>query len=178
MNDFIEYLSKWIHGDRCSSFDGFVTPKQNGVICDRQHKWDLRFLDLSKHISSWSKDPSTKVGAVITKDNKILSVGYNGLPQNVDDDINILNNREEKYKYVIHAEMNAILTCSTSIKDATIYTYPFLPCTNCASMIVQSGIKRVVSLECSNPRWKTRLHQSKHFLNSSNIDVVEYSVYT
>ena len=71
-------------------------------------KWDIRFMELAKHISSWSKDPSTKTGAVITDTrNRIVSMGFNGYPQNVPDtDLHI---RETKYAKVIHAEMNAIL---------------------------------------------------------------------
>jgi dCMP deaminase len=144
----------------------------------RQQKWDLRFLDLCKLISLWSKDPSTKVGAVITRGIEIVSLGYNGLPQQIIDDKQILENRWEKYKYIIHAEMNAILTAKRPLHNCTLYTFPFLPCTNCASMTIQSGISRVVSIECVDNRWEENLNNSKKLFNEANIDVTEYSVYT
>lgn len=143
----------------------------------RQAKWDLRLLELAKHISHWSKDPSTKVGAVICNGIKIISIGFNGLPQNISViEEDILNIREEKYKYIIHAEMNAILTAGQNLNGSTLYTYPFLPCTNCASMCVQAGIKRIVAPICQNQKWVDRIDQSKKFLALSNIDVVEYDV--
>lgn len=140
-------------------------------------KWDIRFLELAKLISTWSKDPSTQVGAVITNGIKVVSIGYNGLPASVRDDPELLNNREEKYKYIIHGEMNAILTAKCDLSGCTLYTYPFLPCTNCASMTIQTGIKRVVAPICQNDRWRDRLEQSKDIFNRANIEVVELDVY-
>lgn len=140
----------------------------------RQYKWDKRFLELAEHISLWSKDPSTKVGSIITDGgNKIVSVGYNGLPAYVQDDQEILNNREEKYKFIIHAEMNALLTAAKDISGYTIYTYPFLPCTNCASMLIQAGIMRVVSYQCINNQWMERLADSKKIFDKADVEVVE-----
>jgi dCMP deaminase len=87
-------------------------------------KWHNRFLDLAKFISGWSKDPSTKVGAVIVDKNKrIVSVGYNGFPKDVKDD-NRLYDRESKYLIIIHAEINAILFANKSLDDCILYTYP------------------------------------------------------
>ena len=140
-------------------------------------KWDLRFLEMASLISEWSKDPSTKVGAVIAnKDNKVISIGYNGLPSRVPDSPEILDNRFEKYKYIIHAETNAILTATSSVKGCTVYTFPFLPCTNCASMVIQAGIDRVVSFECVDDRWKDRLLDSKKLFKVAGIHVTEYSL--
>ena len=83
-------------------------------------KWDKRFLDLSQLISSWSKDPSTKVGAVVVDDDRrVISLGYNGFPRGVSDDER-LDNRESKYKIVTHAEANALLFASESLKGYTI----------------------------------------------------------
>ena len=139
-------------------------------------KWDLRFLDMAKLIAQWSKDPSTKVGSVITDNNhKVVSIGYNGLPAKIPDVYDLLQNREEKYKYIIHAETNAILTAKTSVVDCTVYTYPFLPCTNCASMLIQAGIIRVVSFECIDNRWKERLEDSKKLFDMANVKYIEYS---
>jgi dCMP deaminase len=142
-------------------------------------KWDLRFLEMAKLVSGWSKDPSTKVGSVITdKNHKVISIGYNGLPSKVPDYSSILENREEKYKFIIHAETNAILTAKTSVENCTVYTYPFLPCTNCASMLIQSGINRVVSYECVENRWKDRIKLSKDMFEIAGVEIIEYGVYT
>ena len=72
-------------------------------------KWDLRFLEMARNAASWSKDPSTKVGAIIVDDDKrVISVGYNGFPKGVRDDER-LDDRQEKYKIIVHAERNALL---------------------------------------------------------------------
>ena len=140
-------------------------------------KWDLRFLELAHVIAKWSKDPSTQVGAVIVNDDRqIVSQGYNGLPSRVPDDPEILDNRFEKYKYIIHAETNAILTANSSVKGCTLYTFPFLPCTNCASMVIQAGIKRVVSFQCVDDRWKEGLVDSRHIFDIAGIEVVELMI--
>ena len=143
----------------------------------RQKKWDRRFLGLSEHISRWSKDPSTKVGAIITNDIKIVSVGFNGLPQSTKDYPEILENRGLKYKHIINAETNAILAAKTDLTGCTIYTFPFLPCTRCASMVAQSGISRVVSIVCQNKRWEKTLQESKHFMGLCGLEVVEYEAF-
>lgn len=137
-------------------------------------KWDYRFLDLAEFISSWSKDPSTKVGAVITdKYNRIISVGYNGFPQNIIDDQR-LNNRETKYKIIVHGEMNAILFANRSLTDCTLYTYPFMPCPRCASIIIQAGINRVVSYNNMPERWKSEFDTSMNLFKESNVELKLY----
>lgn len=142
---------------------------------NRQEKWDRRFLSLCQHISEWSKDPSTKVGAIITDDIKVISLGFNGLPQQIPDFPELLNCREIKYKHIIHAETNAILTAHRNLSGCTIYTFPFLPCTRCASEIVQSGISRVVSITCREERWKRQLAESREFMKLCTIEVAEYT---
>jgi dCMP deaminase len=136
-------------------------------------KWDYRFLDLAELISSWSKDPSTKVGSVITKNNRVISLGYNGFPCQIDDDQR-LQNREEKYKIIIHAEQNAMLFAKGDLEGCTIYTYPFMPCSTCASIIIQSGIKRVVSYKNVPARWKENFDLSLKIFLESGVEVVLY----
>jgi|TARA_Y100000310_G_C20704325_1_gene833614 dCMP deaminase len=104
--------------------------------------WDERFLKLAAHIAEWSKDPSTKIGAVVVKDRKILGTGYNGFPTRIDDDIDLLENREEKYPRVVHAEVNAIINAKTDLSGATLYT-THIPCSSCAGVIINAGIHRV-----------------------------------
>lgn len=108
------------------------------------NKWDSRFIDLAVYISQWSKDPSTKVGAVIVdSERRVVSLGYNGFPRGVSDREDKYNNRQLKHQIAIHAEKNAILNSHYRPVGCTIYiTHP--PCAQCAGSIIQSGIVRVV----------------------------------
>lgn len=115
--------------------------------------WDEYFMGIAKLSALRSKDPSTQVGAcIVAKDNRILSIGYNGTPNGYDDDIFPWKRDGEpldtKYLYVCHAEMNAILNfrgSSRELEGAKIYVDLF-PCNECAKIIIQSGIKEVVYL--------------------------------
>lgn len=147
-----------------------------------QEKWDRRFLGLAEHVSQWSKDPSTKVGAVITTyDHKVVSLGFNGFPQGMGDDPERYNNREEKYSRIVHAEMNAILFAEPSqLINRVLYTYPFLPCDRCAVLIAQTQIFRVVSYEPTEElkaRWGAALERTRSYFGETTIDFVEYSRY-
>ena len=136
--------------------------------------WDFRFLELAASISKWSKDPSTKVGAVIvSSDKKIVTLGYNGFPRNVRDD-HRLETREIKYDLIVHAEANAIIHARESLWDCTIYTMPFMPCSKCAGLIIQAGIKRVVSIDADNARWNGNFRLSKAILTEARLDVTLY----
>lgn len=135
--------------------------------------WDVRFLDLAKFISSWSKDPSTKVGAVIVDNNKrIVSVGYNGFPKGIDDD-HRLHDREAKYLMIVHGEMNAILFANRSLKDCTLYTYPFMPCPRCTSMIIQTGITKVIAPKNKNSRWEKEFVESRNLFSQAGVSLSE-----
>ena len=137
-------------------------------------KWDLRFLEMARNAASWSKDPSTKVGAIIVDDDKrVISGGYNGFPKGVRDDER-LDDRQEKYKIIVHAERNALLFANTNVKNCHIYTYPFLPCSVCAGMIIQAGIKRVVSVKNNNLRWQQDFKVSRKMFQEAEIHVIEY----
>lgn len=110
---------------------------------------------MAKLVSTWSKDPSTKVGAVIVdSDNTVISAGFNGLPRRIQDTDQRLNNRDIKLKMIIHAEINAIITAKRPLNNTTIYTYPFMSCSQCAGLIIQSGICRHISYKTNNERWK------------------------
>jgi dCMP deaminase len=116
-------------------------------------KWDKRFSALARHVSFWSKDPSTKVGAVIVRpDNTVASLGYNGFPRGVNDDDRLFD-RKQKYPMTVHAEMNAILHASENLYGYTLYVYPLLTCANCAAAIIQAGITSVVAVHRHNDRW-------------------------
>ena len=111
--------------------------------------WDEYFMGVAMLSAQRSKDPNTQVGAcIVSKDNKILSVGYNGAPNGYDDE-NLPWDREgeftkTKYAYVCHAELNAILNNKGSnLEGARIYVDLF-PCNECAKAIIQCGIKEII----------------------------------
>lgn len=111
-------------------------------------KWDNRFIDLAYMIAGWSKDPTTKVGAVIVNENRnIISVGYNGFSSFANDESKYkILSRAEKRAQSVHAELNAIFNAAkngSSVKEASLYvTYP--PCSNCALAIIQAGIAEII----------------------------------
>ncbi len=113
-------------------------------------KWDHRFLALAEHISNWSKDPSTQVGAVIThtRSKRVVSMGFNGFPAGVEDTQERLDDRETKYELVVHAEQNALMFAGDRAEGGTLYVHPLPPCARCAVIIIQAGIVRVV---CDQP---------------------------
>ena len=121
-------------------------------------EWDIRFMDLAKHIGKWSKDRSTKVGCVIVgPHDEIRSTGYNGFPRNANDQVEHRHQRPVKYKWTEHAERNAIYNASrvgVSLVGCRMYL-PWFPCMECARAIVQVGIEELICLEpdLSNPTW-------------------------
>jgi len=138
-----------------------------------EDKWDKRFLNLAKEISTWSKDPSTQVGAIAVKDRKVLAQGYNGFPRNMKDLEDRYNNKEEKYTYIVHAEMNVIYNATyngASLKDSTMYVYGLPVCSDCAKGIIQVGIKRVVMLEMIVPeKWRESFRNTKHMFDEAGV---------
>ncbi len=141
------------------------------------NKWDERYLALAKEVSTWSKDPSTQVGAVTVGSKKeVLSQGFNGFPRNIHDTDERYNNRETKYKFVVHAEMNAIYNATysgTSLDGATLYVYGLPICSECAKGIIQVGIKKVViekSKELNN--WNDSVKLSKAMFDEAGVELV------
>jgi dCMP deaminase len=138
-------------------------------------KWDRRFIDLARHISSWSKDPSTQTGAVIVdSQRRVVSVGYNGLPMGVQDLEERLNVREVKYKMIVHCERNALLFANRSLDNCVLYTWPFMSCSVCAGMVIQSGISRCVAPLNNNPRWVKDFELSAEMFEESGVVVDLY----
>ncbi|ABL02086.1 CMP/dCMP deaminase, zinc-binding protein [Candidatus Ruthia magnifica str. Cm (Calyptogena magnifica)] len=136
-------------------------------------KWDERYLSLAKEISTWSKDPSTQVGAITVGQKKeVLSQGFNGFPRGIHDSDDRYNHRETKYQFVVHAEMNAIYNATysgTSLDGATLYVYGLPICLECAKGIIQVGIKKVIiekSRELDNWNQSVGLSQ-KMFIEAS-----------
>lgn len=114
-------------------------------------KWDKRFIKLAQEVASWSKDPSTQVGAVLVRpDRTIASVGYNGFPRGVEDHEELYEDRSKKYPRVVHAELNAVLSANGDTKGNTLYCTLY-PCSECAKAIIQTGIKTVVVTSFEKP---------------------------
>jgi len=111
---------------------------------DRQERWDRRYLSLAQQIALWSKDPSTKVGAVIVRpNNTIAATGFNGFPPGHDDNPELYKDREYKYRHVIHAEANAIQSLNEAAYDYTLYA-SFHCCADCVWAAAKTGIKTLV----------------------------------
>lgn len=131
-------------------------------------------MNRAKEISSWSKDPSTKVGAVIVRPNNTqASEGYNGFPQKLVDKRELYLNRETKYSRIIHAELNAILFAKEALDGYTLYTYPLPPCDRCAVIIIQSGITRVVAqrpLMEMQLRWGKQARLSEDYFKEAGVE--------
>lgn len=140
-------------------------------------KWDARFLALAEFFSRWSKDPSTKVGAVIVDDRRrVVALGFNGFPQGMPDRPEDYANREEKYSRVVHAEINAILLADRSVTGMTLYTYPFLPCDRCAVQVIQAGIRRVVAPKPTTDqlaRWGSAFERTRMYFGEAGVEVIE-----
>ena len=139
--------------------------------------WDEYFMGIALFSAQRSKDPNTQVGACIVSDeNKILSVGYNGMPTGCSDD-EIPWEREgdlldTKYPYVCHAELNAILNSGSSLRGSRLYVTLF-PCNECAKALIQAGIKEVIYLSDKYAGSDTTL-ASKKMLGMAGVKVREY----
>ena len=134
--------------------------------------WNEYFMGVASLSAKRSKDPSTQVGAcVVNQDKRIIGIGYNGFPMGCSDDVypwgKSANYLDSKYPYVVHAEPNAILNCTSSLKDATLYVTLF-PCCECAKLIIQSGIKEIVYVSDSHAADDTTI-ASKKLFNAAGI---------
>lgn len=141
-------------------------------------KWDTRFLGLAAYISSWSKDPSSQVGAVITDGNRIISLGYNGFAAGVEDKQERLDDRDRKLNLTIHAEENAMIFAKRDLTDCTVYvTHP--PCPRCASKLIQEEVGRIVYIEPSEDflsRWADDIQLSNEMYREAGVEVTGYSM--
>lgn len=142
--------------------------------------WHKRFLKESMNIAQWSKDPSTKCGAIIVDDKRrIISTGYNGFPRGIEDTEERLNDRDTKYGLIIHAEMNAILFCKSPFEGSTLFVAPMPPCIRCAVIIVQAGISHIVTAKIPDylkDRWGESAANSKAIFEEAGISYTEYDL--
>lgn len=145
-------------------------------------KWHKRFMEIATLVSSWSKDESTKVGAVVVGiDKEIRATGYNGIVRGVDDDVEERSQRPTKYEFYEHAERNAIYNaCLTgvSLKGCAIYV-TYFPCTDCARAIIQTGIKLVLTNKkidskiVANSDWRENLDYSRQMFKEAGVEFLE-----
>jgi dCMP deaminase len=141
-------------------------------------KWDEYFMGIALLSTERSKDPSTSVGAcIVSQDNKILSVGYNGMPMGCSDDEFPWDREgtpyESKYFYVCHAEMNAILNYTgTAMHNSKIYTTLF-PCNECTKALIQKGIKEIIYM-CDKYSETDSVRASKRMLNAAGVNYRQY----
>lgn len=149
---------------------------------DQIEKWDLRFLEMATLVSTFSKDPSTKCGAVIADYRRVVvGMGYNGFPRGCSDDAAIYENRPLKYERVIHAELNALLEAGHRAQGATLYSVPASngpSCARCSAHIVQAGIRRVVfffepSTDITS-RWGESIEIGLQMYREANVEVIGY----
>lgn len=149
-------------------------------------KWENRFVNLAEHISTWSKDPNTKIGAVVVFDSsrQILSTGYNGMARGVDDTppIRSSRDREEKYYWYAHGERNAIYNAARygiKMQGASIYLNCGMPCTGCAIAIIQAGITKVIC-KAGHPtgelsqKWKDEGDRSAQMFYEAQVKIEFY----
>lgn len=147
--------------------------KREGYI-----SWDEYFMGISKLSGMRSKDPNTQVGAcIVSEDNKILSMGYNGFPIGCSDDEFPWEREgemlETKYAFVTHSELNAILNYrGGSLSGAKLYVSLF-PCNECAKAIIQAGIKTIV-YECDKYADEPSTKASKRMLDAAGVRYYQY----
>jgi dCMP deaminase len=136
-------------------------------------KWDRRFLKVARDISTWSKDPSTKVGAVAVGPNREMRAqGYNGFPRGVTDSPERYNDREIKYRLIVHAELNTCLHAArigVPLEGCDLYvTLP--PCSVCAGALIQVGFRNVITIAQEIPdRWKEDFERGQNILAEAGV---------
>lgn len=132
--------------------------------------WHNRFIELAENIATWSKDPSTKVGAVVVDvDKRIISLGFNGYPKKIPD--TDLHNRKTKYNKIIHAEINAILFAKKDLSNCSMYVTN-VPCPQCAAAIIQSDITKVFTRNPNEDflsRWREKINHTINMFNDANV---------
>lgn len=145
----------------------------NPINTTRLQEWAL---GMAEHVSQLSKDPSTKVGAVIFDEKRrIISAGYNGFARGVRDDLKRLHDRETKLKLTLHAEKNAMLFATAPLDDCTmVVTHPC--CAQCAAQTIQAGIKHVIWPRPSGAflsRWADDYAYTLAQFGEAGVEVVE-----
>lgn len=150
----------------------------------REEKWDRRFLELAKQVSTWSKDPSTQVGAVLVNDlQQVVGLGYNGFARGVEDTEERYADRDIKYPLVVHAEVNAIIQAGHEARDSILYVYPsfMLPpiCAECAKTAIQAGVVGIIGYNPNESdervkRWAGSISHAKTMWEEVGLGIRSY----
>ena len=141
--------------------------------------WDQMFMGVALLVANRSKDPSTQVGSVIVSpDNKIVSTGYNGLPNGCSDDEFPWEREGDfldvKYTYITHSEINCIINSYGNLRNHRLYVTLF-PCSECAKVVIQSGIKEVIYLEDKYHDTPSAI-ASRRMFNASGVSYKQYKL--
>ena len=138
------------------------------------NKWDIRFLEMAKLVSSWSKDPSTQVGAIAVRNRTVIAQGYNGFPRGMSDEQFRYEQKPLKYKMIVHAEMNLIYNAAdngVSLKGSTVYVVGLPACRDCAKGLIQVGVERVVMpmRENLDDKWSVSCADAQSFFDEAGV---------
>ncbi len=144
--------------------------------------WDQYFLNIAEQVKEKSKDRRTKIGAVIVgKDNEIVSTGYNSFPRGIDDDVEERQERPEKYFWMVHGELNAILNAArigVSTNGCKIYLTCGVPCSNCGRAIINAGITEVYckteDTTRNREKWDEEAARTLKMFEESGVEVIFY----
>lgn len=137
--------------------------------------WNSRFLYVAASVASWSKDPSTRVGAVAVSNRRILATGYNGFPSGVVDLSDRLDDRDTRLAMTVHAEQNLLSYAARSgvcLAGSTVYIYPLMACSSCAAMLINADISRIVVPDLIEPmRWQASFDLSRQMCFEAGVIV-------
>lgn len=143
-------------------------------------KWDRRYMDLVDYVKEWSEDRSTHIGAVLVKNNRVISVAYNGMPSGINDKLDSRHDRPAKYFYFEHAERNSIYSCAlngTQTAGATMYTTG-IPCADCARAVLQAGLETIVVWKMGSGlektvQWSDSVRVGGEMLREAGVEIIE-----
>lgn len=140
------------------------------------NRWIKNFFGVAREVSTWSKDPSTKIGCIaVGSKGQILSQGYNGFPRGIEDSVERLTNKELKYRYVVHAEQNCIYNATlngVSLDGADLFVYGLPVCSECAKGVIQVGVKRVFMCYPADipDKWRQSFLTTREIFKEAGVD--------
>lgn len=137
--------------------------------------WNQRFLYTAASVASWSKDPSTRVGAVAVSNRRILATGYNGFPAGVLDMSERLGDRDLRLAMTVHAEQNLLAYAARAgvcLAGSTVYIYPLMACSSCAAMLINADVHKIVVPDILEPmRWQNSFDLSRQMCTEAGVIV-------
>lgn len=144
-----------------------------GMVQTRHIDWDRRWLRIAREVSTWSKDPKKKIGAVAVRDKREVAKGYNGFPSRIDDKEDWLNDDEMRRRLTVHAEVNMInnaMRFGQTIEGTRVYLYGLAPCQNCAINLINAGVLRIDFCRTYvDPKWDADWELSSELFRRAGI---------